>query len=155
MGGAVGLGRSDAVFLCSLADTAIIALAGRGLEREIGRDASVSVGREVVVGETATLDVVVCLFGDIGLVGSLVELVATTAILMDGAVLEAQFGIGAEAEVRVEAEGLASQFGQFGVAIAVVVIALAGSRLAEGIDAGLVVVGDERDIARGHIVERT
>lgn len=155
VGGAVGLGRSDAVFLCSLADTAIIALAGRGLEREIGRDASVSVGREVVVGETATLDVMVCLFGDIGLVGSLVELVSATAILMDGAVLEAQFGIGAEAEVGVEAEGLAPQFGQFGVAIAIVVIALAGSRLAEGIDAGLVVIGDERDIARGHIVERT
>ena len=97
----------------------------------------------------------VCLLGDIGLMGSLVELVATTAILMDGAVLEAQFGIGAEAEVGVETKGLAPQFGQFGVAIAVVVIALTGSRLAEGIDAGLVVVGDERDIARGHIVERT
>ena len=155
VGGAVGLGRSDAVFLCSLADAAIIALAGRGLEREIGREASVCVGRKVVVGEAATLDVMVCLLGDIGLMGSLVELVAATAILMDGAVLEAQFGIGAEAEVGVEAEGLAPQFGQLGVAIAVVVIALAGSRLAEGIDAGLVVVGDERDIARGHIVERT
>lgn len=94
MGGAVGLGRSEAVFLCSLADAAIIALTGRGLEREIGREASVCVGREVVVGETATLDVMVCLLSDIGLVGSLVELVATTAILMDGAVLEAQFGIG-------------------------------------------------------------
>ena len=52
------------------------------------------VGREVVVGETATLDVMVCLLGDIGLMGSLVELVAATAILMDSAVLEAQFGIG-------------------------------------------------------------
>ena len=34
VGGAVGLGRSDAVFLCSLADAAIIALAGRGLEEK-------------------------------------------------------------------------------------------------------------------------
>ena len=86
--------------------------------------------------------------------GYLVELVAATAKLMDAVILKAQLGERAETKIRVETERLAFQLWQLRVAVAVMVIALAGACLPIGIDACLVVISYQRHIARRHVVER-
>ena len=69
------------------------------------------------------------LLGDVCLVRRLIEFVTATAELMYAVILKAQLGVGAKSEVRVKTEGLALQFGQFGVSVAVVVVALACARV--------------------------
>ena len=97
VGSAVCLFGCFNILLGSLSDTAIIALAGCGLERKISRQTVLLVRSEVVVGESATLNVVLHLLGDISHMGYLVEFVATTAEFVNAVILKAQLGIRTEA----------------------------------------------------------
>ena len=82
------------------------------------------------------------LFCDVGFVRSLVEVVAATAKFLDAVVLETQFHVWTQTEIRAEAKRLVLQFGQFRIPIAIIVEALSVSGLSVGIDASLVVVGN-------------
>ena len=94
------------------------------------------------------------LLGDVRLVRRQIEFVATAAELMYAVILKTQFGVGVKSEVGVKAEGLALQFGQFGVSVAVVVVALACACLSVGIYASLVVVGNQRHVSGRYVIER-
>ena len=150
---AVSLQRRLHVFVCALAYAAIVALARGGLEGEVGREAVLGVGSEVVEGESAALYVVLHLLGDVSLVGSQVETVAAASELVYAVILQAQLRVGAQTQIGVETERLVLQLWHLGISVAVVVVALTCARLSVGVYAGLVVVGDERDVARGYVVE--
>ena len=79
---------------------------------------------------------------------------AAASEFMYAVILKTQLGVGVKSEVRVKAEGLALQFGQFGVSVAVVVVALACACLSVGIYASLVVVGNQRHVSGRYVIER-
>ena len=105
-GGAISLFGRFAVFLRSLADAAVIALAGCCLEGEISGEAVFLVGGKIIEGETTALDVVLHLLGDVRQMGRQIEHVAATAKLMDAMILQTEFGVWRHAEIRTETERL-------------------------------------------------
>ncbi len=95
-----------------------------------------------------------CLLCYVCLVRRLVEFVAATTELMDTVILEAQLGIGAKTEIRIETESLIVQLWQLCISISIIVITLTSASLPISINTRLVVIGHQRDIARRHVIER-
>ena len=89
------------------------------------------------------------------LVGRLVEIVASAAVFVGVVVFYGELGVVRCPEERAGADGLAVEFGYFGEAVAVVVVAVARAALSVDEGACLIVVGDHRGIDRGVIVERS
>ena len=109
---------------------------------------------EEVVAQTAAMDVVLCLLGNVGHVRRLLHQVAATAELVDAMVFQGQARVGAQAQEGVEAKGLVLHAGQFRVAVPVVVIFVAAAYLSIQEDAGLAVVRYQRGVGRGNVLKR-
>ena len=105
-GGAISFLGRFAVFFRSLADAAVIALAGCCLEGEISGEAVFLVGGKIIEGESTALDVVLHLLGDVRQMGRQIEHVAATAKLMDAMILQTELGVWRHAEIRTETERL-------------------------------------------------
>jgi hypothetical protein len=99
--------------------------------------------REDIELQSASVDRVLYLLGDIGLVGRAVELVAATAELVHVVIFEGKFTIVARLQVRAETNHLVLQLGQLGKAIVVVVEIAPVAVLAKDVEARLPVVGHQ------------
>ena len=143
-GMAVGIGIHPSAVV-----TLAVGMLGRGIDIQF---MLVIFGKEVVF-EAAAVDVVLCLLGDVGLVGRTGDLVSASAVFVDAVILEGELGIGARFQVRAEADGFRREFAQFGIAVAVVVVGRAVASLTEDVDAGFMVVGYERGV-HGRVVIR-
>ena len=94
------------------------------------------------------------LLGDVCLVRRLVEFVTATTELMDAMILKTQLRVRTETEIGIETESLIIQLWQLRISIAIIVIALTSASLPISINARLVVIGYQGDIARRHIIKR-
>ena len=90
-----------------------------------------------------------------GLVGRLVEIVASAAVFVGVMVFHGELCVGRCPEKRAGAYGLAVEFSYLGEAVAIVVVAVARAALSVDEGACLVVVGHHRGIDRGVVVERS
>ena len=106
---AVRLGCRLDVVGRALADAAVVALAGRCLEGEVGVHAVLSVGGEEVVCQSASVDVVLCLLGDVRLVGRQVEGVTSAAEVTDAVVLQREFRGRTDAQEAVQSQRLRAE----------------------------------------------
>ena len=131
---------------------AVVALARRILERDIGVETVAAVGRRDVERKAAPVDRMVDLLGDLRLVGRPVEHVAPAAEFVDMVVLRRDARIGARTEERTHAHRLAVDDGHFGEAVAVVVVARTVAALAEDAKPRPAALGDERSIEHRIVV---
>ena len=99
------------------------------------------------------MDIVVGLFGYHGHVSRFVEVVTASSVFMCVMIFERQTRYFRWAQECACADGLRFELRHFGESIVIVVIAVAVSRLTEDEDAGLIVVGNNRRIHCGVVVE--
>ena len=154
VGAAVGFAGVFELFVGRAFACAAVVTLARGLLH--GRvDAQVArtvVAREEVEGHRRAVDVVIGLLGDVGFVRRQVEPVSAAAELVDAVVFERQLRVVARAQVGAHAEHLIAQVGQFGVAVAVVVVARTVAVLPVDVDARLAVVAYQRGVDRRVVV---
>ena len=125
------------------------------LRRSIDAHPVAVVRTEPVEFQSAAVDLVIELFGDIGHVGRLVELVAPTAKLVNMVVFRRQTRIGRSFVIGPKSGRLGVEFWDVRESVPVAVIRIAVLNHAEQVDAHFVVVGDERAVERGVEVGRT
>ena len=125
------------------------------LRRSIDAHPVAVVRTEPVEFQSAAVDLVIELFGDIGHVGRLVELVAPTAKLVNMVVFRRQTRIGRSFVIGPKSGRLGVEFWDVRESVPVAVIRIAVLNHAEQVDAHFVVVGDERAVERRIEIGRT
>ena len=130
----------------------IITLALGMLCRRIGTETMLIVFREQIILQSATVDVMIGLLGNIRFVRRLVERVSAPAEFMDTMILQRQFRIITCLQIRTETDGLRTDFSQFRITVAVMIIRITDTALTEDINTRFLIVGYQRGIHRGVIV---
>lgn len=131
---------------------AVVALAGRILERGIGIQAVAAVRRREVERKAAAVDGMVHLFGDQDFVGRAIELIASAAVFGDVVVLRRDARIGPRAEIGAHADRAAADHGQLRESVAVVVVARAVATLSEDAETRPATFGDQRSVEHRIVV---
>ena len=131
---------------------AIITLALGMLRRRISAETMFIVFREQIIFQSATVDVMIGLLGNIRFVRRLVERVSASAEFMDAMILQRQFRIITCLQIRTETNGLRADLSQFRIAVAVMIIRIADTALPEYINTRFLVVGHQRSIYRRIII---
>ena len=132
-----------------------ITVAADALRRGIDSQPVAAVRAEPVELQTAAVDLVVQLFGDIGHVGRQIEGIAAAAEFMDMVILGCQPRIGRSLVVGTKSDRLGIEFRNVRKAVAVAVVGVTVADHPEEIDARLVIVGDERPVERRIEIGRT
>ena len=131
---------------------AVIAFAGRVLERGVDVETVAAIGRREVERKAAAVDRVVGLFGHVGLVGRAVQQVAAPAVFVQVVVLRRDARVGSRAEVGAHAYRTAVEHGQFGKSVPVMIVARTVAALAEDPEPGPAALGDDRGVEHRGVV---
>ena len=131
---------------------AIVTAATDTLKRSVDIQLVAIVLREEVESQTAAVDSVARLLGDLGLVGRNVEVVATTTILANVVVLGRQFRICRSLVIGAETDSLGVDRGDFRESVAVAVVGVAVADHTEYVYTRAVVVRNVCCVERGRDV---
>ena len=108
----------------------------------------VFIGREGIVRQAASVNVMIKLFGDVCFVCRNVQMVSAAAKFIQSVILPREFGVVGEANERAETDCPIDEFRQFCVSVAVAVVTVSLSALSVNIESGFIVIGNDRAVHR-------
>ena len=104
------------------------------------------IGREKVELQASAVDGMLQLFSNIRFMGRTVQQVTATAVFVHVMIFECQLAVSACFQVGTESDRLVFKFRQFGITVAVMVVAGTMAVLTEDVHAGFTVVRHQRSV---------